>query len=311
MKNNLIRIFTITIFTSMFAFLAAASAKVNVVTSTPDLAAITKEIGKDKVDVTSLAKGYQDPHFVDAKPSYVLKLNRADLLVKQGLDLEIGWLPVLITGSRNSKISSKDASGYLDASTLLTNVLEVPEVPIDRSMGDIHPLGNPHYLLDPRNGVAVGKGIAERLSEIDPGNSSFYIANYEDFKKLMINKIAGWEQKLSGVKGFDIITYHKLWSYFDNWAGLKEVDTIELKPGIPPSPSHVAKLLTNAGSLDICMVIAANYYPDKTARVVAEKLGVPFVSLPASVGDTEDIKSYSDLFDTIVDRITSVSVGKK
>jgi len=295
----------------MFAFLAAASAKVNVVTSTPDLAAITKEIGKDKVDVTSLAKGYQDPHFVDAKPSYVLKLNRADLLVKQGLDLEIGWLPVLITGSRNSKISSKDASGYLDASTLLTNVLEVPEVPIDRSMGDIHPLGNPHYLLDPRNGVAVGKGIAERLSEIDPGNSSFYIANYEDFKKLMINKIAGWEQKLSGVKGFDIITYHKLWSYFDNWAGLKEVDTIELKPGIPPSPSHVAKLLTNAGSLDICMVIAANYYPDKTARVVAEKLGVPFVSLPASVGDTEDIKSYSDLFDTIVDRITSVSVGKK
>ena len=311
MKNNLIRIFTITIFTSMFAFLAAASAKVNVVTSTPDLAAITKEIGKDKVDVTSLAKGYQDPHFVDAKPSYVLKLNRADLLVKQGLDLEIGWLPVLITGSRNSKISSKDASGYLDASTLLTNVLEVPEVPIDRSMGDIHPLGNPHYLLDPRNGVAVGKGIAERLSEIDPGNSSFYIANYEDFKKLMINKIAGWEQKLSGVKGFDIITYHKLWSYFDNWAGLKEVDTIELKPGIPPSPSHVAKLLTNAGSLDICMVIAANYYPDKTARVVAEKLGVPFVSLPASVGGTEDIKSYSDLFDTIVDRITSVSVGKK
>jgi len=295
----------------MFAFLAAASAKVNVVTSTPDLAAITKEIGKDKVDVTSLAKGYQDPHFVDAKPSYVLKLNRADLLVKQGLDLEIGWLPVLIIGSRNSKISSKDASGYLDASTLLTNVLEVPEVPIDRSMGDIHPLGNPHYLLDPRNGVAVGKGIAERLSEIDPGNSSFYIANYEDFKKLMINKIAGWEQKLSGVKGFDIITYHKLWSYFDNWAGLKEVDTIELKPGIPPSPSHVAKLLTNAGSLDICMVIAANYYPDKTARVVAEKLGVPFVSLPASVGGTEDIKSYSDLFDTIVDRITSVSVGKK
>jgi zinc/manganese transport system substrate-binding protein len=156
---------------SVFFICGEAAAKVNIVTSVPDFAAIAREIGGDKVDVISLAKGYQDPHFVDAKPVYVTKLNRADILIYNGLDLEVGWLPILVTGARNSKISTLNAEGNVDASTFIANVLEVPTGPIDRSMGDVHPRGNPHYMLDPRNGFPVAKGIAAKLSEVDPENA--------------------------------------------------------------------------------------------------------------------------------------------
>lgn len=303
-KNKIVTIIFATLLINIFLLSQKVLAEVDVVTSVPDLAAITKAIGKDKVKVESLAKGYQDPHFVDAKPSYVLKLNRADLLIYNGLDLETGWLPVLITGSRNSKITSPNADGNLDASTLITNVLEVPDVPVDRSMGDVHPRGNPHYLLDPRNGITVARGIAERLGKIDPENSSFYELNYQQFKDHMVDKIATWEQELSGMQGAEIITYHKLWVYFNDWTGFREVNTIEPKPGIPPSPSHVAKLVKDAGSQDISFVLAANYYPEKTAKVVASRIGVPFVRIPVMVGGTGEVNSYSDLFEVIVGRIT-------
>lgn len=302
-KNIISKLILITLLLNTLFLTQRVLAEVNVVTSVPDLAAITKEIGKDKVEVESLAKGYQDPHFVDAKPSYVLKLNRADLLIYNGLDLEIGWLPVLITGSRNSKITSPNADGNLDASTLINNVLEVPEVPVDRSMGDVHPRGNPHYLLDPRNGISVAKGIAQRLGKIDPGNSSFYDTNYQQFKERMVSEIAAWEQELSGLEDAEIITYHKLWAYFNDWTGLREVNTVEPKPGIPPSPSHVAELIKNAKSRNISFVLAANYYPEKTAKEVAAKIGTPFVRVPAMVDGTEEVKTYSDLFDVIVKRI--------
>lgn len=303
-KNKIVTIVFVTLFINIFFLSQKVLAEVDVVTSVPDLAAITKAIGKDKVKVESLAKGYQDPHFVDAKPSYVLKLNRADLLIYNGLDLEIGWLPVLITGSRNSKITSQNAEGNFDVSTLVSDILEVPEVPVDRSMGDVHPRGNPHYLLDPRNGITVAKGIAERLGKIDPENSSYYESNYEQFKNHMVLKITGWEQELSGLEGAEIITYHKLWAYFNDWTGFLEVNTIEPKTGIPPSPSHVAELIKNAGTRDISFVLAANYYPEKTAKEVASRIEVPFVRVPAMVGGTGEVNSYSDLFDVIVGRIT-------
>lgn len=306
MKINcsLVKIFFVSLFLINTAFSADAAAKVKVVTSVPDLAAITEQIGNDKVEVESLAKGYQDPHFVDAKPSYVMKLNRADLLIYNGFDLEIGWLPALITGSRNSKITSPAAMGNLDASRFIPRPLEIPDVPLDRSMGDVHPQGNPHYLLDPRNGIAVAKGIAERLGKIDPENSSLYMSNYERFKERMISKIAGWEQQLSGIQAVEIITYHKQWVYFNDWTGFREVNTIEPKPGIPPSPSHVAELIKNEGTRDISFVLAANYFPEKTAKEVASRIGVPFVRVPVMVGGTGEVNSYSDLFDVIVGRIT-------
>lgn len=290
---------------SVFFLTRDAAAKVQIVASLPDLGAIAEEIGGDKVNVVSLAKGYQDPHFVDAKPTYVTKLNRADLLIYNGLDLEIGWLPPLITGSRNSKIASTDARGRLDASSAIPQILEVLTAKIDRSMGDIHPMGNPHYLLDPRNGVPVAAAITGRLKEIDPENSSYYEENYNNFVNRLKSKIKEWDRELAPYKGTEIVSYHKNLEYFSEWAGFKEVGFIEPKPGIPPSPSHVAELINQMKTTDVKLVIASNYYPQKTGALIAEKTGTVFLSIPTSVGGEDGIKTYTDLFDVIVGDITS------
>jgi zinc/manganese transport system substrate-binding protein len=293
-------LFVLTLFPTGDSF-----ARVRVVTSLPDFAAIAKEIGGDKIEVKSIGKGYQNPHFVDAKPIFIRDLNRADLLVYQGLDLEIGWLPVLITGSRNSKITALSAPGRLDASTLITHVLEVPTTRIDRSMGDIHPFGNPHYLLDPRNGILVAKGIAERLGQIDPENAAFYEDNYKQFADRLIKKIRVWESQLAPFKGTKVVAYHKSWNYFANWAGLEEVGWIEPKPGIPPTPSHVAELIESMKNENVKLVVAESYYPQKTARIIAEKTGTEFLVLPSSVGANKGIDTYTQLFDTIVNDLTA------
>ncbi|MCI0454450.1 MAG: metal ABC transporter substrate-binding protein [Candidatus Dadabacteria bacterium] len=286
-----------------------ALAKVRVVTSVPDFASIAGDVGGDKVEVVSLAKGYQDPHFVDAKPSYVLLLNKSDLLIYTGLDLEIGWLPVLVTGSRNSKISSAASQGNLDASTLVSNILEVPITKIDRSMGDLHPGGNPHYMLDPRNGIPVARGIADRLKEIDPENAPYYDERLKDFVGRLIAKIKEWDEKLAPYKGTEIVTYHKSWVYFSEWAGFKEVGYIEPKPGIPPSPSYVADLIKRMNQLNVKLVIAESYYPQKTPALVAEKASASFLTLPSSVDGREGIKTYFELFDVIVGDVTSKLEG--
>lgn len=280
-----------------------AIAKAKIVASLPDFEAIAKEIGGDKVEVKSIAKGYQDPHFVDAKPSFIRDLNRADLLIYQGLDLEIGWLPVLITGSRNSKITSLSSPGRLDASILISNILEVPRTRIDRSMGDIHPFGNPHYMLDPRNGILVARGIAERLGQIDPENASFYEDNFKQFADQLVKKIRVWEAELAPFKGTKIVAYHKSWDYFANWAGFDEVGWIEPKPGIPPTPSHVAQLIENMKNQNVKVVIAESFYPQKTARIIAEKTGSEFLVVPSSVEAREGIDTYPQLFDTIVNEL--------
>ena len=293
------------VMTSLFVSAEDALAKVRIVGSIPGFAAIAQEIGGDKVEVTSLSKGYQDPHFVDAKPSYVLLLNKSDLLLYTGLDLEIGWLPVLITGSRNSKITSINAPGNLNSSTLIPIVLEVPTVRVDRSMGDVHPLGNPHYMLDPRNGISVAKGIADRLKEIDPENASYYDERLKDFVKRLSAKIKEWDEKLVPYKGTEVVTYHKSWVYFSDWAGFKEVGYIEPKPGIPPSPSYVAELIRKMKEMNVKLVIAESYYPQKTPALIAEKTGASFLALPSQVGGREGINTYFDLFDAIVGEITS------
>ena len=289
---------------SLFVSAQYALAKVKVVASLPTFAAITKEIGGDKVEVESLAKGYQDPHFVDAKPTYVLKLNKADLLIYNGLELEIGWLPPLITGARNSKILT-GALGNLDCSTLIPTILEVPTTKIDRSMGDIHPGGNPHYMLDPRNGIPVAKGIADRLKEIDPENASYYDERLRDFVGHLNAKSKEWDEKLAPYKGTEIVTYHKSWVYFSDWAGFKEVGYIEPKPGIPPSPSYVAELIRRIQQMNVKLIISESYYPKKTPALIAEKAGASFLVLPSSVDAREGINTYFDLFNAIVNDVTS------
>lgn len=284
-------------------------AKLRIVSSLPDFAAIAEEIGGDKVEVTSLAKGYQDPHFVDGKPSFIVTLNRADLLIHNGLELEIGWLPPLITGARNPKILPNNI-GNLDCSTLISNILEVPTTKVDRSMGDIHPVGNPHYMLDPRNGIAVARGIADRLKQIDPKNAFYYDERLEDFTRRLSAKIKEWDEKLAPYRGTQIVTYHKSWVYFSNWAGFEELGYVEPKPGIPPSPSYVAELIRRIQKMNVRLVIAESFYPQKVPTLIAQKAGAYFLTLPSEVGARDRINTYFDLFDTIVGEITSTLANR-
>ena len=296
------------IFITCVLFLSFANitvnAKVKVVTTIPDFGSIAKEIGGDRVEVKSIVKGYQNPHFVDAKPNYILWLNRADLLIYNGLDLEIGWLPVLITGSRNSKIISPDSAGHLNASVLIPDILDVPTVKVDRSMGDVHPSGNSHYMLDPRNGIRVAAGIAERLKTIDPANLGFYEQNLHVFTLKLKERIRVWKNKLEPFTTTNLVTYHKSWVYFTNWAGFNEVGYIEPKPGIPPSPSHLAGLIRKMQDNNLKLVLSESFYPQKTAALVAKKTGSKLLVLPTMVDKTNGVSTYFELFDKIVNEIT-------
>jgi ABC-type Zn uptake system ZnuABC Zn-binding protein ZnuA len=303
-------IFLFTFF-SILLFSQMALAQVKIVTSTPDFASIAKDIGGDKVEVVSLSKGYQDPHFVDAKPIFISRLNQAELLIYNGLDLEIGWLPILITGARNSDILAGNSMGNYNASTSIKDKLDIHTGPVDRSMGDIHPGGNPHYMLDPSNGIPVARGIAARLIKIDPENASYYEENFKNFTSELKLKITGWKTELEPFQDTKIVTYHKLWVYFTKWAGLTETGTIEPKPGIPPTPSHVADLIKRIQAQDVKLVISANYYPQKTPSIIAEKVGIPFLSLPVMVEGQEGINNYIELFDALVGEITSALKNKE
>jgi zinc/manganese transport system substrate-binding protein len=257
--------------TVMVAAARTVDAKVNVVASVPDLAALVAEVGGKYVNVTSMSLASQDPHFVDAKPSLIVKLNQADLLVEVGLELEIGWLPKLQTAARNSAILSSGA-GFLDCSTAI-HVLDVPTGAVNRSMGDIHPSGNPHYLYDPRAAAACAQAIGNKLAAIDSGNSKAYLANSKRFVAKLDKARADWEQRMSKFRGTPVVTYHKSWPYLLDWLGLVEVATLEPKPGIPPSPSHVADVLKLARASSVKLIVQESYYPDKIGALCATKLG--------------------------------------
>jgi len=278
----------------------SAHAAVNVVATLPDLAAIAKEVGGNKVAVTSLSLPTQDPHFVDAKPSLVLKLNKADLLIAGGLELELGWLPVLQTSARNERILSS-GRGFLDCSRFV-HVLEVPTGPVDRSMGDIHPGGNPHYLYDPRAAAECAKGIADKLAEIDPGNAKAYQAGVRSFVDRLATARAGWEKRLASARGKPVITYHRSWNYLLDWLGLVEIANLEPKPGIPPSPRHVAEVLRLGQAKGAKVILQESFYPDKTGRLVAKKLGGTVVTLPGGA-DVASGEGYIEHMDHLVDAL--------
>lgn len=279
----------------------SSSAKLKVVTTIPDLAALAQEVGKDLVEVQSLCRGDQDPHYIEPKPNYAMTMNRADLLIEVGLDLEIGWLPVLLIQSRNPKIQTGQP-GHLIADEGL-RILDIPTGPIDRSQGDIHPNGNPHYWLNPRNGLLIAGKIAERLSELDSANALVYQKNLQDFQQKLSDKIAGWEKDLAGFRDKEIITHHKSFPYFVDWTGLKVVGLIEPKPGIPPSPSHILSLMDLMTARHVPLIITENYYDSKPARELSGKTGAKVLLLPTSVGGEPSIKNYEDLFYFLIRRI--------
>jgi ABC-type Zn uptake system ZnuABC Zn-binding protein ZnuA len=276
-------------------------AKLNVVATLPDFGAIAEEIGGDKVKVTSIARGTEDAHFVDARPSFIRVLNQADVLLEGGLDLEIGWLPSLLNAARNAKILL-DAPGHVILSRGI-NLLEVPAGPVDRSMGDVHPSGNPHCWLDPANGKIIAAAVAASFARLDPANAAFYEANLKAFNQRLETKLAEWAKRMEPLRGAKVITYHKSYSYFLERFGLELAGTIEPKPGIEPSPTHLNALIPRAKEEGVKLVLIEPCRPRKTPEYVASSIGARLLILPTSVGGNAKVKDYFGLFDYHVGQI--------
>ena len=282
----------------------AAADKPKVVTSIETFAALARAVGGDKISVESLSRGYQDPHFVEAKPSLLVTLAQADLVVYVGLDLEIGWLPPLVVNSRNPKIQV-GAKGNLDASTAIT-VLDVPGGPVTRAQGDIHPLGNPHYWIPPVNALRVAKLIADRLAQIDPADALSFEAGLKAFAETLKARAPEWSAMAAPLKGMRIVTYHQSFSYVSHWLGLDEVGYIEDKPGIPPDPQHLAQLIQTMRAKSVRAVLVESYYNRGTANMVADKAGAKVLTMPSDVGATPEIKTYPDLVDAVLKKLSTI-----
>ena len=282
---------------------AHARAGISVITSTEDLAALVKEIGGDKVSVEALAKGYQDPHFVEAKPSFVLKLHSTDLLVVVGRELEVGWLPPLITQSRNAKIQP-GGSGYLDAS-LTARILDIPAGQVTRAMGDVHPQGNPHYWLDPRNGRLVAKAIQDKLTSLSAGDSAYFAARYGDFDRRLSEAEKRWQAAIAPYKGLKIVTYHRSWPNFAEVFGLDVVGYVEPKPGIPPSPAHQLDLTQAMKQQGIKIILVEPYFDLQTPNKIARDVGAKVLVMPPSVGGVKEVQTYLQLFDYDINLLTA------
>jgi len=301
MRNTFKLVFPVAvIIAALAAFGGRAEAKLRVVASIETLADLTRQVGGDRVDVTSLSRGYQDPHFVEAKPSLVLALNRADALVYVGLDLEVGWLPPLVQQSRNGRIQ-RGQPGNIDASSAIRPE-DIPAVPSDqlRAMGDIHPLGNPHYWIPPKNARAVARLIATRLTAIDGAGAATYQAELAKFEARVAAKEKEWEAAAASLRGTRIVSFHKSWSYVARWLGLEEIGFIEPKPGIPPTASHTGQLVELMKKSGAKLVIVESFYPNTMARFVADNGRARLVSAPANVGATAAIKTYFDLVDAVI-----------
>lgn len=276
---------------------------IKIVTTTTDMKSIAELVGGDKVSVTAIATGYQNPHFVDPKPSYIISLTKADLFVTVGLDLETGWSPQLLSSSRNTKIQ-KGANGYVDASVGV-NLLQVPNA-ANRAEGDIHIYGNPHYWLDPLNGKIIARNIVNGLEKVDPSNKTYYEGKLQEFNTKIDTKMKEWQTKMTPYKGSKIIAYHNEWVYFETRFGLKIVDFMEPKPGIPPTPSQLVKVIKEVKDNSIKVIISSPYFTTSSSDVVAKQTGVKELTLATSVGAFNEIKDYFGLFDYNIDHLTAV-----
>jgi ABC-type Zn uptake system ZnuABC Zn-binding protein ZnuA len=273
----------------LFSLLAGvSSAAVRVVTSLPDLADFVKQIGGDRVKVDCIARGDQNPHFIEVKPSYMMKLKSADVFLTIGMELEL-WAQQLVDGSRNSSLDVVDLSRGIDK-------LEVP-TRLDASQGDVHRFGNPHYWLDPRNVRVITSEIVSALAKVSPSDQKFFETNADAYVHVLEERIAGWQELMRPFAGSKIITFHKSWSYFANWLGLDIVDQVEPKPGIPPSPSHTAELINKIRQLKIKAIVVEPFYDTSAPEQLARSTGARVLSLATSVGGVSEATSYIALID--------------
>ncbi|MGH7559628.1 MAG: metal ABC transporter substrate-binding protein [Gemmatimonadales bacterium] len=267
----------------------------NVVTSTSDLADLARAVGGPRVDVVHISEGYQDPHFVEAKPSFILRLRKADLFAFVGLDLEVGWLSLLVDGSRNPRIRP-GARGYVDVSKVIP-VLDTPVGQVDRSQGDVHPLGNPHYWLDPANARRIAQLFAERFTELDPDGASSYETNRRDLEAKLDAAERRWAPARARLRGKPIVAWHTSWRYFAQYTGVNIVGFMEPKPGVPPSPSHLAGLILTMQRTGAKVILMEPWYSRKTADFVAAKTGAKVLVLPPSVGGQRGLDDYVKLIE--------------
>jgi len=275
---------------ALLAAPATARAQLKVVTSTTDLYDIARSVGGKNITATHIGEGYQDPHFIEAKPSFVIQLRNADVWAFVGLDLEIGWMSLLLDGARNPKIR-QGGSGYLDVSTAVP-VLDRPSGNVDRSGGDVHPMGNPHYWLDPVNGKRIAHLFAQKFAQLDPKNAAVYAANEKAFNAKLDAAARQWAAQLAQIKGKPVVAWHTSWRYFAEYNGMNIVGFMEPKPGVPPSPSHLAGLIATMKRTGAKVIVMEPYYDRKTADLVASRIGGRVLVLPPSVGGVKGVDDY-------------------
>ena len=319
--------------------------RIHVCATVPDLGSLMREVGGDEVSVTVFAKGAEDAHFVEAKPSFIKVLSQCNLYVQVGLDLEIGWAPVLLQNARNGSIL-RGAPGYLDASRVISP-LEIPTGTVDRSMGDVHPLGNPHYLLDPLNGLKVAHLIRDKMIELRPDKKQYFEDRYASFsrrvgaalvgeklaKKYDVEKLAilfergrlgpflkqqkeelllgGWLGLMLPYRGAKVVDDHNMWPYFARRFGIEVIGHMEPKPGIPPTTSHLRELVERIKAEGVKVVLAASYYDPRHARFISQNTGAKVVNLAHQVGAREGTDTYLAMFDYNVGQLAAALGGGK
>lgn len=269
---------------------ALATAQLRVVTSTTDLYDIARAVGGDRITATHIGEGYEDPHFVQPKPSFILNMRRADVWAYVGLDLEIGWMPILLNGSRNPKIQA-GGPGHVNVSTVIP-VLDVMTGRTDRSLGDVHPLGNPHYWLDPANAKRIAKLFQDTFSNLDQAGAATFEANRQAFDARLDAAVGEWEADLAAIRGKPAVAWHTSWRYFAAFTGLDLVGFIEPKPGVPPSPAHLSNLVALMKETGTKVIIMEPFYDRKTADLLARQTGATVLVLPPSVGGQQGVDDY-------------------
>ena len=292
-------ILLLTSFVLTMTIARGAWAELKVVATTPDLAAVAKRVGGKHVTVKALALHSQDPHWVDARPHLALSLAKADLLLLVGMELEVGWLPNLLTGSRNGSIQP-GGLGYLDCSRFV-KPLEVPNT-VDRAMGDVHPNGNPHYMLDPRRVARVASGIAKRLAQLDPKNAASYRSNAKKWVAKLKKWRRHWKKQLTGLKGKPVMGYHRSLIYFADWIGCRSIAEIEPRPGLPPNPKHVALIIRTAKDRKVPLLLQESWHPTSTSKLIAKRSGMHLVRIPGQPNFRKG-QSYIGFMNALVKRV--------
>ena len=285
---------------SLFILAGPCLAKFQLFACEPEWAALAQEIGGDRIEVNSATNAMQDPHYIQARPGLIAKVRRADLIVCSGAQLEIGWLPVLLTKANNPRVQP-GSTGFLEASAYVHR-LEVP-TSVDRSQGDVHPQGNPHIQTNPHNISLVAKALADRLTTLDPDNASNYQSGLAQFLKRWDEAISKWEARGAVLRGKRVITHHKSWAYLEDWLGLKEVANLEPVPGLPPTAAHLGTLLKQFGKGGADYIIRAPFQDPKASEWLAGRTGIPAVMLPLTVGGSDAAKDLFSLFDDILNRL--------